>query len=334
MSFFDCPIGQQLWAAAMRTNLVLTTLVILAYGYGLLAAQSGHSEDERSHGALFLVGAHNAVRIDLQTRTTKVWHLLTQVGMKEADICSARQPPLSCDWYASETLLDLRNQRLYLRAPTTPPGDATGGDDEKGPFAVWVLDLESMKLLKTLDVSAEAMILAPDGSQLLVTHSPGQTVDTFDTKTFAKVSSVQNVRSDLLDTYLTVGSYFLPDGKFIILGGQSAVARIHVEAGLFKQEVVDPRAQLSPHDLKDLSGFTKTDKLGQKVLVTVSVSSRNGKTLVSVANEGASQAAFWTVDMETGATSHPIVLNYLAKAELIQSGDEFAVFEGHFSQLQ
>ncbi len=274
----------------MRKRLGLTTLVIMAFGYGLLVAQSGRSKSEWSDGALYLVGGRQALRIDLQTGATKVWQLLTQVGMKEGDLCSARHAPQSCDWYASETLLDLRNKRLYFAAPTTSPGDDIDSDTDenmRGPFAVWTLDLESMKLLKRLDTSSppEAMVLTPDGKQLLVSYGPNLIVDIFDTSTFAKISSVKNTGGNQLDTYFTAGSYFLPNGKFIIGGGVGADFRIQVDAGHFKEEFVDPRTQLPPDELKKLSGFVKTEKDGQKLLPAVPVSSRNGKTLVSVADE-------------------------------------------------
>jgi len=35
--------------------------------------------------------------------------------------------------------------------------------------------------------------------------------------------------------------------------------------------------------------------------------------------------------MQTGATSPPVVLNYLARAELLDSGSKFAVFQGEFT---
>jgi hypothetical protein len=267
-------------------------LAILAFGSRLLLAQSPQPASQSSYTALYLVGARQATRINLQTGSAKVWQLLTQVGMKEGDLCSARHAPQSCDWYASYTLMDLRNSRLYFAAPTTAPGDDIDSETDeniRGPFAIWALDLESMKVLKRLDTSStpDAMILTADGKQLLVSYGVNLIVDTLDTSTFAKISTMKNKCGNQLDTYFSAGSYFLPNGKLIISGGVGADFRIRVHAGHLKQEGVDPRTQLPPDELKKLSGFVKTERDGRKLLLTVPVSSRNGKTLVSVADDGA-----------------------------------------------
>ena len=78
------------------------------------------------------------------------------------------------------------------------------------------------------------------------------------------------------------------------------------------------------------SEFVETQKDGQKLLLAVPVSSRSGKTLVSVVNERKTKEAFWAVDMETGATSTAAVINYLAQAQLIGSGNEFVVSEARY----
>jgi hypothetical protein len=183
-------------------------------------------------------------------------------------------------------------QSTLFSAPTTAPGDDIDSETDeniRGPFAIWALDLESMKVLKRLDTfsTPDAMILTADGKQLLVSYGANLIVDTFDTSTFAKIGTMKNKGGNQLDTYFSAGSYFLPNGKLIISGGVGADFRIRVHAGHFKQEGVDPRTQLPPDELKKLSGFVKTERDGRKLLLTVPLSSRNGKTLVSVADDGA-----------------------------------------------
>jgi hypothetical protein len=143
---------------------------------------------------------------------------------------------------------------------------------------------------------------------------------------------VRSAGINQLDTYFTPGSYFLPDGKFIVNGGVSADSRIRVTPGHFQREFVDPRAQLSTEDKKKLSEFVRTERDGQKLLPCVPVSSRNGKTLVFVANSEMTKTGFWTVDMETGGTSAATITDYYSVAHLIGSGDEFAAFEGRMSR--
>ncbi|HTW30958.1 MAG TPA: hypothetical protein VMD76_04735 [Candidatus Sulfotelmatobacter sp.] len=317
----------------MRSIQIETLFAMASLAVWVSFAQQRLTASRTNDGALYLVGNRAVTRIDLQTGTKKEWPLLAVAGMKEGDICSARHVPITCDWSASNTLLDAVNKRLYFAAPTTVPGDEPESEEDgggRGPFAVWAVDLESMKLLKKIDVptTPESMILTSDGKQLLVSYDiKPLTVDTFDTTTFAKISSVKNAGMNQLDTYFTPGSYFLPDGKYIVSGGDGADFRIRVTAGRFQQEFVDPRAQLSAAQKQKLSEFLKTEPDGQKLLACIPASSRNGKTLMFVMNDAMTKTGFWTLDMETGATSGATVTDYFARAGLIGSGEEFATFE-------
>jgi len=322
----------------MRSIQIGTLFAMVYLAVGVSFAQQQLTTSHTNDGALYLVGNRAVTRIDLQTGTKKEWPLLAVVGMKEGDICSARHAPITCDWSASNTLLDAVNKRLYFAAPTTAPGDEPDSNEDgsgRGPFAVWAVDLEGMKLLKQIDVLATpgSMILTIDGKQLLVGYEMKPlTVDIFDTATFAKVSSVKNAGKNQLDIYFTPGSYFLPDGKYIVTGGVGADFRIRVEAGRFQQEVVDPRAQLSAEQKQKLSQFLKTQRDGQKLLVCTPASSRNGKTLMFVMDDAMTKTGFWTLDMETGATSGATVTDHFSKGQVIGSGGEFATFEGQWSR--
>jgi len=321
-----------------RTYLNSAALAFTALAFGSVTAQPLQAGSQISHGVLYLIGNRQVTRFDLQSGAKKEWPLLAIVGMQEEDICTARHAPITCDWSASETQLDTANKRLYFAAPTTEPGDEPESDEDgsgRGPFAVWAVDLETMKLLRKLDVPATpgSMILASDGKQLLVSYDMSPfTVDTFDTATFAKISSVKNAGVNQLDTYFMPGSYFLPDAKFIISGGVGADFRIRVTAGRFRQEAVDPRAQLAAAEKQKLNEFAKTEPDGQKLLVCTPVSSRNGKTLVFVLNDAMTKTGFWTVDMVTGSASSATITDHYAAAQLIGSGEEFAAFEGQASQ--
>jgi len=320
-----------------RRYLNLPALAFTAVLGVVLTLQALQAAVLDAHGALYLVGNRQVTRFDLQSGAKKEWSLLAIVGMQEQGICTARHAPITCDWSASETQLDTSNKRLYFAAPTTEPGDEPESDEDgsgRGPFAVWAIDLETMKVLKKSDVAATpgSMILTSDGKQLLVSYDMSPfTVDTYDTATFAKISSVKNGGVNQLDTYFMPGSYFLPDGKFIISGGPSADFRIRVTAGRFRQEAVDPRAQLAAAEKQKLSEFAKTEPDGQKLLVCTPVSSRNGKTLVFVLNEAMTKTGFWTVDMITGSASAATVTDRYAAAQLIGLGEEFAAFEGQAS---
>ena len=322
----------------MRSIQIGTMFAMVSLAAGVSFAQQRPTTSRANDRALYLVGNRAVTRIDLQTGTKKEWPLLAVVGMKEGDNCSARHAPITCDWSASDTLLDAANKRLYFAAPTTEPGDQPDSNEDgsgRGPFAVWAVDLEGMKLLKQIDVLATpgSMILTSDGKQLLVGYEMKPlTVDTFDTATFAKVSSVKNAGKNQLDIYFTPGSYFLPDGKYIVTGGVGADFRIRVDAGRFQQELVDPRAQLAADQKQKLSEFLKTQQDGQKLLVCTPASSRNGKTLMFVMDDAMTKTGFWSLDMETGATSGPTVTDHFAKAQLIGSGGEFATFEGQWSR--
>jgi hypothetical protein len=322
----------------MRSSHGRAILALVSLAATFSFAQQRPVASRANYSELYLVGNRVMTRIDLQTGTKKEWQLLAVVGMRESDICSARHVPISCDWFVSDTLLDVANKRLYFGAPTTSPGDEPESDEDgsgRGSFAVWAVDLGSMKLLKRMDVLAtpESMILTSDGKQLLVSYEiKPLTVDTFDTTTLAKISSVRNAGVNQLDTYFTPGSYFLPDGKYIVTGGIGADFRIDVTEGRFQQEVVDPRAQLSAAQREKLSEFLKTEPDGQKVLVCTPGSSRNGKTLMCVMNDAMTKTGFWTLDMETGATSGATVTDHFARAQVIGSGEEFAAFEGQMSR--
>ena len=321
-----------------RTYLNSAALAFTALAFGSVTAQPLQAGSQISHGVLYLIGNRQVTRFDLQSGAKKEWPLLAIVGMQEEDICTARHAPITCDWSASETQLDTANKRLYFAAPTTEPGDEPESDEDgsgRGPFAVWAVDLETMKLLRKLEVPATpgSIILTSDGKRLLVSYDMSPfTVDTFDTATFAKISSVKNAGVNQLDTYFMPGSYFLPDGKFIISGGVGADFRIRVTAGRFRQEAVDPRAQLAAAEKQKLSEFAKTEPDGQKLLVCTPVSSRNGKTLVFVLNDAMTKTGFWTVDMVTGSASSATITDHYAAAQLIGSGEEFAAFEGQASQ--
>ena len=321
-----------------RTYLNSAALAFTALAFGSVTAQPLQAGSQISHGVLYLIGNRQVTRFHLQSGAKKEWPLLAIIGMQEEDICTARHAPITCDWSASETQLDTANKRLYFAAPTTEPGDEPESDEDgsgRGPFAVWAVDLETMKLLRKLDVPATpgSIILTSDGKQLLVSYDMSPfTVDTFDTATFAKISSVKNAGVNQLDTYFMPGSYFLPDGKFIISGGVGADFRIRVTAGRFRQEAVDPRAQLAAAEKQKLSEFAKTEPDGQKLLVCTPVSSRNGKTLVFVLNDAMTKTGFWTVDMVTGSASSATITDHYAAAQLIGSGEEFAAFEGQASQ--
>ena len=321
-----------------RTYLNSAALAFTALAFGSVTAQPLQAGSQISHGVLYLIGNRQVTRFDQQSGAKKEWPLLAIVGMQEEDICTARHAPITCDWSASETQLDTANKRLYFAAPTTEPGDEPESDEDgsgRGPFAVWAVDLETMKLLRKLEVPATpgSIILTSDGKRLLVSYDMSPfTVDTFDTATFAKISSVKNAGVNQLDTYFMPGSYFLPDGKFIISGGVGADFRIRVTAGRFRQEAVDPRAQLAAAEKQKLSEFAKTEPDGQKLLVCTPVSSRNGKTLVFVLNDAMTKTGFWTVDMVTGSASSATITDHYAAAQLIGSGEEFAAFEGQASQ--
>ena len=321
-----------------RTYLNSAALAFTALAFGSVTAQPLQAGSQISHGVLYLIGNRQVTRFHLQSGAKKEWPLLAIIGMQEEDICTARHAPITCDWSASETQLDTANKRLYFAAPTTEPGDEPESDEDgsgRGPFAVWAVDLETMKLLRKLEVPATpgSIILTSDGKRLLVSYDMSPfTVDTFDTATFAKISSVKNAGVNQLDTYFMPGSYFLPDGKFIISGGVGADFRIRVTAGRFRQEAVDPRAQLAAAEKQKLSEFAKTEPDGQKLLVCTPVSSRNGKTLVFVLNDAMTKTGFWTVDMVTGSASSATITDHYAAAQLIGSGEEFAAFEGQASQ--
>ena len=237
------------------TALAVLGLVNPAVCSAALLAQSQEARNQRSYGSLYLVGARDAVRIDLRTGAISVSKLLTLGGLQEGEHCSFNHVPQTCDWSAEKILLDSRNRRLYFAAPTTSPGDELEpGEDEdnsgRGPFAVWVLDLEGMKLLKVIETSVpSSMLLTADGKQLLVSHDT-QVVETFDTGTFAKISTVKNTGTSPVDAFFPPGSYFLPNGRFIVSG--VAYFRIRVKGGQFRQEVVDPRTQLSAENLERL----------------------------------------------------------------------------------
>jgi hypothetical protein len=321
--------------------------LVLCLVVPISAAQVQKQGTPTAHGALYLVGKASVTRIDLQTHRARVWSLLPILGFEVEDICSAGHPPMTCDWSASGTIIDTAHKRLYFSAPDTEPGydpDSDPDGEGRGPYAVWAIDLKAMKVLhKFEDVgfAPPSMILTRDAQQLLFGHNSYDNtlpanVDTFDTNTFARVSSVKNAGKSASDTYFPPYSYFLPDGKFIIEGGISTDSRIRVASGHFQEEHVDPSAQLPPKEKEKLRAFVETLPDGQKGLPYFPpTSSRNGKTLNFVENVDKTKTAFWTVDMETGATSAATITDLMDQhsvAQLISSGNEFAAFEGKVSK--
>ena len=338
----------------MRSNLPVVpterrwAIVLLALGMltcTLLLARQQPAGSRGSRGTLYLVGYRHLSRLDLGSNLAKEWKLLTLAGLEDSPDCSYNHVPMSCDWSASEARLDLRNQRLYFVTPAEAPGDEPESEEEMHEngrlYSVWAIDLDDMKVLKRLNLplrnESPTIILSPDGKQLLVSaRIPGSmntVVDTFDTATFAKISTIEDSSGDVVNTFFSTTSYFVSSGK-LILHDRGAYYRIRVESGKFKREDVDPRTQLPPSELKKLSGFVETAQDGQRLLLAVPVSSRNEKTLVSVANRGDKRMAFWTVDMETGTTSPAVIADYSAKANLIGSGNGFVAFEGQVSKAE
>jgi hypothetical protein len=63
-------------------------LATLTFESGLLLAQSLRLAGQSSYGCSPLVGNRQVARVGLETGATKVWQLLTQVGMEEGDLCS------------------------------------------------------------------------------------------------------------------------------------------------------------------------------------------------------------------------------------------------------
>lgn len=323
----------------MRGRFRLGLFSSIVFLNGLIPAQQLPPGSAHVQRTLYLAGNRHITFIDLRTNTIKVWDLLTLAGLKESPECSARKPPLSCDWHASQARFEPKNGRIYFVAPAEDPGTGPNSSQdlerEGRKDAVWVLKLGKMERVKKLELPASmespTILLTPDGKRLLVSYTSNdstgrQVIDTFDTSTFNKVSTVKDTSDNVLNTYFPAESYFLPNGKMIVAGDN----RIRVEPGQFKNEYVDHRSHLPAADRDKLTGFFTTVKDGQTLLKSKAISSLHGRTLESVLNESQTATAFWTVDMETSATSPAVIVSFPAKAMLVGSGDQFAVFEAHF----
>jgi len=323
----------------MRRYPAGTTLtgILLLLSIWRLGAQEKPAESREMPGTLYLVGTRQFTKVDLRTNTAKSHELITLAGMEFPDECNSHHPPQSCDWYASEARLDLKDGRLYFVTPGATPGDAPeAGEDEtdSSGFAVWVIRLREPALEKKIEIPPSSQIptilLTPDGKRLFASYEGEDaqrwTVDTIDTTTLAKIGTVKDTGHNILDDYFPTSAGYVASGKFIVNGN----TRIQVEGGQFRVEDFDPRRKLKAADLKKLSEFEKTDMGGQKFLPAVAVvmAPVKDKMLEWVLNEAGMETGFWTVDMETGETSPAVVIKSFAKARLIGDGKEFAVFEG------
>lgn len=326
----------------MRHHLIKTILAgILLAG---LSGGSPQAEREQKLGeshalgeALYLASANHFVKVDLKTNTAKMWGLLTAAGLEDSPDCAGRHVPISCDWHATETRLDLKSKRMYFVTARESPGDEPESDEEETvprKFVVWAVGLADLKPLKKIEVPfpqsrLPTIILTRDGKELLMSHQDedGKTrdVDTIDTATWTKISTVRDNSGNVLDTYFPAEAYFAPSGGFIANGN----TRIRMEGGQFHVEDFDPRTKLAMADVKKLSGFETTDKDGHKFLSMMVAGSVNGKTLEWVPNDAETETCFWTVDMETGETSPAVVAKKFSEAKMIGDGKEFALFEVH-----
>jgi len=293
------------------------------------------SESRSAQGTLYLAGAYKFAEVDLKTNTAKTWPMLTLAGLKDSPECEARHAPQSCDWHASETRLDLKSRRMYFVTPAANPGDEPDAEEETEAeaFVVWAVGLADLKPIKRIAVpipqqSMPTILLIENGKKLVMSYrdEDGQSwhVDAMDTATWAKVSTLKDTSGDIQNTYFPTATYLAPSGKFIVNGD----VRVWMKAGPFQAEYVDPRAKLTADEEKKLSGFFKTMADGKKVLPATAAASMNGTTLEIVTNEALTDSAFWTIDMETGASSPVVLPKYLAKGELLGRGEEMALFEG------
>jgi hypothetical protein len=311
-------------------------LSLLTVSTSGLFGQEKASATEHSRGILYLTGAYEFAEVDLKTDTAKTRPIAMLAGIEAADVCDSRHPPQSCDWHASETRLDLQSRRMYFVTPAANPGDEPEEGQEEAvaeQFVVWVVGLGDLKPIKKIEVpfaqqNMPTILLIQDGKKLLVSYKDedgkSRDVDTIDTATFAKISTAKDSSGDIENTYFPAEAYFAPSGKFIVVGDD----RIWMEKGQFRSEYLDPRAKLPAEEQKKLSGFLKTQQDGRKLLIATSQASLNGVTLEMVLNDAETESAFWTIDMETGASSPAITPKYFAKAELIGRGEEMALFEG------
>lgn len=229
-------------------------------------AQQKPAESRGAHRTLYLVSAHQFVKVDLPTNTAKSQDLITLAGMEFPDDCNSHHPPQSCNWYASEARLDLKNGRLYFVTPGATPGDVPeAGEDEtdSSEFAVWGIRLPEMAPAKKIEIPASrqmpTILLTPDGKRLFASYEGGDakhwTVETIDATTLTKINAVKDTGGNILDDDFPTSASFVPSGKFIVNGNM----KIRMEGGQFRVEDFDPRTKLSAADLKKLSGFEKTD---------------------------------------------------------------------------
>jgi len=319
------------------------TGVLLLWGAGYLPWVGPREKPAGSRGqsgALYLVSARQFVKVDLRTNTEKSRDLITLAGMEFPEECNSHHPPQSCDWYASEARLDLRNGQLYFLTPGAAPGDEPESGEEatdSSEFAVWVIQLADLKLVKKIEIPTSrqtpTILLTPDGKMLFMGYDGGDakhwTVETIDATTLAKISAVKDTGDNILDDYFPTSASFAQSGKFIVNGNM----RIWMEGRQFRVEDFDPRTKLTAADLKKLSEFLKTDTKGQKFVPATAVVEApvKDKMLECVLNDAETETGFWTVDMETGDNSPAVVIKSFAKARLIGDGKDFAVFEGRMS---
>lgn len=324
----------------MKSEIAMVTLAAAALvcfaAPSLTEGRQNADENRGGRGILYLAGAYQFVEIDLRTNAVKTWPLLKLAGLDDdAPECAARHAPISCDWHASETRLDLKSGRMYFVTPADNPGDEAeaGDEDDPGPrrFVVWVVGLADLKPVKTVEIpfaqkNMPTIVLSQDGKKLLVAYEDkdgkSRDVETIDTKAFVKESEVKDSSGEILNAYFPTGTYFTTNDKFMVSGD----FRIWKERGQFRSEYLDPRAKLPAEETKRLSGFLKAVG-GKTFLPAAAAGSVKGTTLEMVVNEAVTESAFWTVDMETGTTSPAVLPKYLARGELLGKGEEIALLE-------
>jgi len=318
----------------------MVSAMVLATSLGAVVFASTRrpqTENPGRRGTLYLAGAYQFAEVDLKANTATVLPMLALAGLQSPPECGARHALQSCDWHASETRLDLRSGRIYFVTPAASPGDTSDDEEtdatEAEPFVVWVIGLGDRKPVKRIEVpmpqrDTPTIVLLENGKKLLVGYQSedvqSRLVDTIDTATFAKISTVKDTSGDIDNSYFPTATYFHAAGNFLISGD----VRVALDGEHFHAEYVDPRAKLPAEEQKKLTGFLKTQPDGKKILPASAAGSVNGTTLEMVANDAFTEAAFWTVEMKTGATSPVIAPKYFAKADLLGQGGEVALFEG------
>jgi hypothetical protein len=298
-------------------------------------AQQKSGATQPAHEILYLAGTHKFVEVNLRSKTAQTWPLLTLAGLENPPECDARRAPTSCDWSASETRLDLKSGRIYFVAPSSRLGDQGTDAQADGPskFVVWVVSLTDLKPIKTIEVpfsqkSLPTILLSRDGERLLIGYGDedgkSNDVDTIDTATWAKLNTVKDSTGDVQHTYFSPAAYFAPGDKFVVNNG----FRVWLDSSAIRADYIDPRAKLTAEEQKKLSGFLKTTPDGKKYLPVASGASIDGITLETLVNDAVTDSAFWTLNVESGATSPVITPKYFARAELLGHGEEMALFAG------